>query len=384
MVRKTNALLTYLGLVAWGAGAAGCGGGGPVANESHGDSGVEVGDGGSLDVTDAGLREGAAETSVPTSDSSTPEANSADGADACSSCGENVVLFGGWGAQQETADTWAWNGTSWSIPTPGASTPSARDHATAAAAAGNAMLFGGFWHGNALGDTWVCDGMNWAQQNVTGPSGRWGAAAASLNGTAVLFGGVYFDGGFFEPLGDTWEWTGTAWGQLGASAPTARGFAAAAALNGKMMLFGGTTSPNEISAASLLGDTWEWDGTGWTQQNVVSPSPRYGAAAATLQGSKILLFGGANVSGVLGDTWEWDGNIWIQLGVSGPSARYGSSAATEPSGNVVLFGGSNELSGDGEEATGTLGDTWEWNGATWAQLSVQSPSARFGAAISPL
>lgn len=78
-----------------------------------------------------------------------------------------------------------------------------------------------------------------------------------------------------------------------------------------IVLFGGT---------SFVGDTWEWDGSAWTQHNVPGPStPRLSCAMATL-GAKALLFGGNNPN-ELGDTWEWDGSGWTRRNVSGPSAR---------------------------------------------------------------
>lgn len=38
-------------------------------------------------------------------------------------------------------------------------------------------------------------------------------------------------------------------------------------------------------------------------------------------------------------------------------------------GKIVLFGGDDDL--------GWLGDTWEWNGASWMQQNVPGPNARY-------
>jgi hypothetical protein len=91
-------------------------------------------------------------------------------------------------------------------------------------------------------------------------------------------------------------------------------------LDGKVVLFGG-----EDATATVLGDTWIWDGTTWTQAFPAhSPAPRVGAMAATL-GSLVVLFGGdaGLTDNELSDTWVWDGTDWTPLNVSGPSPRFG-------------------------------------------------------------
>jgi hypothetical protein len=53
-----------------------------------------------------------------------------------------------------------------------------------------------------------------------------------------------------------------------------------------------------------------------------------------------------------------------------PSARFGATMSYDPAtGNMVLYGG---------DANGVyVGDTWTWNGTTWAELSpATSPPAR--------
>jgi hypothetical protein len=96
------------------------------------------------------------------------------------------------------------------------------------------------------------------------------------------------------------------------------------------LLFGGL----EQDGSTVLNDTWTWDGTSWTQHDVVGPSGRWSAAAASLDGT-VVVFGGVRSNGAagaseseLGDTWTWDGVSWTRHDVVGPSAR-DSAAATE-------------------------------------------------------
>ena len=91
------------------------------------------------------------------------------------------------------------------------------------------------------------------------------------------------------------------------------------------MIFGGATNINAF--LGVVGDTWTWNGSSWTQQNVVGPSKRYGAGTATIGGA-VVLFGGnaATTSGTagflsVGDTWTWDGSTWTQQTTPGPGPR---------------------------------------------------------------
>jgi len=64
------------------------------------------------------------------------------------------------------------------------------------------------------------------------------------------------------------------------------------------------------------------------------------------------MFGGRRVgSAYLGDTWEWNGSSWTQVATTGPSARWEHAMAYDSlRGRIVLFAGFN-----------TLDDTWEWD-----------------------
>jgi hypothetical protein len=184
---------------------------------------------------------------------------------------------------------------------------------------------------------------------VSGPPARYNHAMATVTGKVVLFGG--YNG---AALNDTWEWNGSAWTQRAVTtAPGARDLHAMSALDGKVVLFGGSTG------SSPLGDTWEWDGSSWTQRTVPGPSSRVAHAMATLNGH-VVLFGGSSTTD-LGDTWEWDGNTWTQRMVPGPKAR-GGHAMTTVGARVLLFGGS-------VAGTGAVNDLWAWDGNGWTCLA---------------
>jgi len=68
----------------------------------------------------------------------------------------NIVLFGGRHYQGNFADTWTWDGSTWTKQHP-ATSPPTRINAPMAydAATGNVVLFAGYGSNDWLGDTWT-------------------------------------------------------------------------------------------------------------------------------------------------------------------------------------------------------------------------------------
>jgi len=196
------------------------------------------------------------------------------------------------------------------------------------------------------------------------------AAYDSMRGRVVVFGG--YSRALSGPLGDTWEWDGTAWTERtprSGNPPNRSGCAMAFdSVRGRTVLFGGT-------GAGSFADTWEWDGTAWTQLAPShSPSPRgQHAMAFDSARGRTVLFGNGFVLPGSNDTWEWDGRDWTQRApASSPPARsYPAMAYDSVRERVVLFGGT--------DSSGTaLADTWEWDGTTWSPRtsSGATPAAR--------
>ena len=79
------------------------------------------------------------------------------------------------------------------------------------------------------------------------------------------------------------------------------------AATSSVVLFGGSGSGTGGQGSAILGDTWTWNGSTWTQQAPATSPPGYFAAtgydAAT---ASVVLFGGeASPGAPLGDTWTW-------------------------------------------------------------------------------
>jgi fibronectin type III domain protein/galactose oxidase-like protein len=237
------------------------------------------------------------------------------------------------------------------------------------------ILFGGQTStNNFVNGTWSWNGTTWAQLSPsTSPSPRSNASMAydAATGQLLLFGG---EGSGTTYLNDTWVWNGSTWTQLSpATSPPVRDNASMAydPATSQFILFGGLG--NSTSTGS---DTWSWNGSTWTQLSpTTSPSSRFRAPLtydpAT---SQLVLFGGStdSNSAPLGDTWDWTGSNWNQLtpATSPPARGYGALTFDPMTEQLVLFGG---------VTTGitSLGDTWNWSGTTWEQLTpANSPSKR--------
>jgi hypothetical protein len=204
------------------------------------------------------------------------------------------------------------------------------------------------------------------------PSGRYlhGLAYDSDRRVTVLFGG---DNTGTARLSDTWQFDGTNWSQLApAQSPPGRANIDQTLVydtwRRRTILFGG------LGASGYLSDTWEFDGTAWMPASLAfSPAPRDAHAMAfdTHRGVALLFGGYGSLGTRFADTWQYDG-AWqsVSTGLA-PSGRLHHSMAYDAQRRVtVLFGGS----GGGNTL---LGDTWEYDGSAWHQVfPAQSPPAR--------
>ena len=299
-----------------------------------------------------------------------------------------LLLFGGnIGNNTGSGETWTWTGSGWTrLSTTG---PSGRFSASMAydPATARMVMFGGFTTTAFMGDTWTWDGSAWTSVDaITSPSARSDAVMAfdPASGQLLLFGG----GGQYQALTDTWVYqvptAGQAWSKSSAGGPTARARASLAfdPATGQLILFGGqnTSDVGGQVATTLLDDTWVWDGTNWIGFGLSPsehPSARAGASLAFDQATgQMLLFGGQDASGALGDLWSWNGSTWTQItpaSTTNPAPRSDASMAFDPAtGQLILFGGAN--------SSGVLGDTWGWYGSSWIP-SLVGPAPRSGASM---
>ena len=326
-----------------------------------------------------------------------------------------LVLFGGATGFGWPADTWTWNGSTWSELSPSTSSPPAGRYAAMAydPATGQLVLFGCPYYGgpaytfNWNGSAWIAQSPSssppcsacWPQWPTTpAPVSSFYSVAWTIAATSSLIPGPGA-----APLGPScfprrarllakarrWPTTRLPVSSCFSAVETTQTLGRGMALLGpncrrrparpprygtsiaydpdtlQLLLFGGCGS------GCYLGDNWAWNGSTWTELSLsTSPSLRMEASMAYDPGKgQLVLFGGC-YAGELGDTWTFGYPSsavidWTEQSPStSPPARSDASMAYDPgTGQLVLFGGN--------DGSGPVADTWTWDGSSWTE---QSPS----------
>lgn len=292
-----------------------------------------------------------------------------------------TILFGGndqmFSPQTLYQETWGWSGADWSVVPQNPTTPPARQgHAmTYDARHGEIIMFGGGTNSGVLfGDTWRWSDASWSVAPGTGALQLARAYAAlaydSVRDRVVLFGGTdeadYFTTG--TAFGDTWEWDGDAgnWEVRATTGPPPRRYASMAfdADAAQIVMFGGSNG-----SLAPKNDTWTWNGSTWTERTPAIAPPARDGAGMTYDPvrKRIVMFGGASQvpSMALADTWEWDGTAWTErIPTTSPPGRSSATLVYDPGRQTVVLAA-------GRGPTGFRDDVWEWNGSTWTQLLPQ-------------
>lgn len=250
-------------------------------------------------------------------------------------------------------------------------------------ARGQTVLFGGSAVGGIAlrNDTWTYDGSDWAQAApANSPTGRFGAGLVfdQARNVLVLFGGIASAISIAAPSNQTWEWNGTDWTQVTPTAsPTGRAYFGMTydIARQRTVVFGGSTNPGLLVNSN---QTWEYDGTTWVQAAMTSaanpgalqfPAMAYHAGLA-----QTVLFGGINPhTGGNNNTWLFDGTTWTQAPVitSPPGIR------NMPKMVYDTFRSTCVMHGGSDPALGTpINETWEFDGAVWRQVNAAMPSPR--------
>jgi hypothetical protein len=114
----------------------------------------------------------------------------------------------------------------------------------------------------------------------------------------------------------------------------------------RVVLFGGNDP-----MSTKLADTWEWDGTSWTEMHPVTSPPARSNASITYDANRrhVVVFGGFGTL-FFNDVWEWDGTTWTPVVVPpGPPIRAGSTMMYDTRRReLVVFGGVG-ISGENSE-----------------------------------
>ncbi len=256
---------------------------------------------------------------------------------------DRIVLFGGVSdpdaadIRYELNDTWEWTGLGWIQIFPATAPPARSGHSMVYDSnRRQVILFGGIQGGNFLGDTWRYQNRNWIQIAApSSPSARTlaGMAFDPIRDRVVLHGGVDAGG----TRRDTWEFDGTTWTKRLTGGPELQ------AVNlvydearGEILMLGyGSENTSEM---------YRLASSGWEQLSPedIPPCVNFSALAYQKHNQTVVFVGGQCFNGTQADdTWEWDGTNWTDVSPTfNPGALLGHALAYDRTRNeTVLFGG---------------------------------------------
>ncbi len=129
-------------------------------------------------------------------------------------------------------------------------------------------------------------------------------------------------------------------------------------------------------------DTWEYDGTHWTQITIDGDNPparAYSAMCYDTVRHEIVMVGGSNDDGPMNDTWTYHPTApahgtWTRktdlgeahhLGDDFERAGHGLVFDTQRGVAVLVGGTTPDFQGVGAPPTHRSSEVWEWNGTSW-------------------
>lgn len=235
-------------------------------------------------------------------------------------------------------------------------------------------------------ETWAWTGSRWVQRfPATSPSGRTAHFMVhdSTHGRIVVFGGRQATGGVdneFRLLNDTWVYDNGNWSEIATpNAPTPRqhGGAAYDPVRDRVVVFGGTVFKADGVTLENNFDTWEFDGTTWTQPAYNKPELLRPMLAFDERRNQMILVGSDTAFKSKMYRLDVPTSAWVEITpakmpdcVSDASMVY-----QDHNGTIMLVGGVCSVT------TSLVDQTWEWNGTNWAEVKTRVITRATGTAL---
>ena len=223
---------------------------------------------------------------------------------------------------------------------------------------GKVTVFGGHNNGRRFSDLWGFDGGQWIDDDPAPPAYAGSAMVFDrARGTFVLFGGAVHSSynGVQGDQKSTWVYSADdGWRMLRQTrSPQPRSGAAFVYDEGRResVLFGGFISDG-YGNPTYARDTWTWNGATWRTANAgATAPPKAGPMFYDPEVGKIVLVSVKTGTQDTGATWLWDGASWIETDIETPS--FTTDAVYDKYRQVgVLRGWGHNL-------------TWLWDGSQW-------------------
>ena len=231
-----------------------------------------------------------------------------------------------------------------------------------------------------LNDTWEWTGSRWFQRfPAHSPEGRSGHIMV-YDGTRVVMWGGRGQGG--TDLNDTWVYANRDWTQINTpNSPPGRilGGGAWDPVRNRLVIYGGTSTSADLKTITPLHDTWEFDGTNWTQIGGEGPAVTKPLLAYDVPRNQMIMLAlDANLATVM-YTYDPAAGTWNQVKpatVPG-CVNEGQLTYADATQTIVYTGGvCATTEGQGADTT------YEWDGTTWNKATLINGDNRvFGAAM---
>jgi len=292
-----------------------------------------------------------------------------------------TIMFGG----NFTNETWVYDGSDWTRIFPEHLSPCYRfNHEMVYDShRQTVVLYGGAFHNFAfdMTDTWEWDGEEWTEiETAQHPPGMSGFSMIfdSNRSETFIFGGWEWDINGGHLVNTMWVYDGTDWQAVyttGATPSPRSGIDLAYdTLRQRAILFGGWEGTDQYGRPIATNETWAWDGTCWTLLNPETTPPVYWSYEMVydIHRDRIVIFGGHGEFYYNDDVWEFDGMNWKQVIPASfpPPWRSGHEMIYDSHRRrCVLFGGD-------DSTRPPFGDTWEWDGYDWYEITPATDTPR--------
>lgn len=217
-----------------------------------------------------------------------------------------------------------------------------------------------------------------AAQTAPPPLHEEGVALDAARGRLVLFGGTRAEGESYVNVGETWEWDGSGW-RL--SAPAADGPGARTALTMAydpaarvVVMYGGASGDWDTGEIRQLGDVWTYDGRRWTRAPDGPVSFNSRLVYDSRRGEMLLAGIAGAWTGEDGafpvSLWRRRGDAWVLVDSAGPRISTTLRPAFDARRGVLVL---PVLEGEDR-------GVWEWDGRQWRHVTAAGgpgPRQRF-------